>query len=149
MIKLNFPSSDLRIREVNNRKEIFDPLRKKFVLLTNEEWVRQNLISYLATDRKVPLSMMASERGLLVNNMPKRFDLLIFSTDGNPLMIIECKAPHVSVDEEVFYQAARYNITLQVEYLLITNGLEHHCIKINYDTGETKFLKEMPLYHEL
>lgn len=149
MIKLNFPSSDLRIREVNNRKEIFDPLRKKFVLLTDEEWVRQNLISYLATDRKVPLSMMASERGLLVNNMPKRFDLLIFSTDGNPLMIIECKAPHVSVDEEVFYQAARYNITLQVEYLLITNGLEHHCIKINYDTGETKFLKEMPLYHEL
>lgn len=149
MIKLNFPSSDLRIREVNNRKEIFDPLRKKFVLLTDEEWVRQNLISYLATDRKVPLSMMASERGLLVNNMPKRFDLLIFSTDGNPLMIIECKAPHVPVDEEVFYQAARYNITLQVEYLLITNGLEHHCIKINYDTGETKFLKEMPLYHEL
>lgn len=149
MIKLNFPSSDLRIREVNNRKEIFDPLRKKFVLLTDEEWVRQNLISYLATDRKVPLSMMASERGLLVNNMPKRFDLLIFSTDGNPLMIIECKAPHVSVDEEVFYQAARYNITLQVEYLLITNGMEHHCIKINYNTGETKFLKEIPLYSEL
>ncbi len=149
MIKLNFPPSDLRVREYNDRKEIFDPLRKKFVLLTDEEWVRQNLISYLATDREIPLTMMASERGLLVNNLPKRFDLLVFATDGKPLMIVECKAPHIPVDEEVFYQAARYNITLQVEYLLITNGMEHHCIKINYNTGETKFLKEIPLYSEL
>jgi hypothetical protein len=149
MIKLNFPPSDLRVREYNDRKEIFDPLRKKFVLLTDEEWVRQNLISYLATDREIPLTMMASERGLLVNNLPKRFDLLVFATDGKPLMIVECKSPHIPVDEEVFYQAARYNITLQVEYLLITNGMEHHCIKINYNTGETKFLKEIPLYSEL
>lgn len=149
MIQLNFPPADLRIRQQNDRMEVFDPLRRKFVQLTDEEWVRQNLINYLATDRKVPMTMMASERGLLVNKMPKRFDLLIFSSNGSPIMIVECKAPHVAVNEEVFYQAARYNITLQVEYLLITNGLEHHCIHVNYKTGETQFLKEIPLYNDL
>lgn len=149
MIQLNFPPADLRIRQQNDRMEVFDPLRRKFVQLTDEEWVRQNLINYLATDRKIPMTMMASERGLLVNNMPKRFDLLIFSPNGNPIMIVECKAPHIRVNEEVFYQAARYNITLQVEYLLITNGLEHHCIHVNYKTGETQFLKEVPLFNDL
>jgi len=149
MIQLNFPPADLRIRQQNDRMEVFDPLRKKFVVLTDEEWVRQNLINYLSIDKKVPMTMMASERGLMVNNMPKRFDLLIFSSNGNPIMIVECKAPHIPVNEEVFYQAARYNITLQVKYLLITNGLEHHCIQVNYKTGETQFLKEIPLYHEL
>lgn len=149
MIQLNFPPADLRIRQQNDRMEVFDPLRRKFVQLTNEEWVRQNLINYLATDRKVPMTMMASERGLLVNKMPKRFDLLIFSSNGSPIMIVECKAPHVTVNEDVFYQAARYNITLQVDYLLITNGLEHHCIHVNYKTGETQFLKEIPLYNDL
>lgn len=149
MIQLNFPPADLRIRQQNDRMEVFDPLRKKFVVLTDEEWVRQNLINYLSIDKKVPMTMMASERGLMVNNMPKRFDLLIFSSNGNPIMIVECKAPHIPVNEEVFYQAARYNITLQVKYLLITNGLEHHCLHVNYKTGETQFLKEIPSYNEL
>lgn len=149
MIQLNFPPADLRIRQQNERMEVFDPLRKKFVVLTDEEWVRQNLINYLAVDKKVPMTMMASERGLLVNNMPKRFDLLIFSSNGMPVMIVECKAPHIPVNEEVFYQAARYNLTLQVKYLLITNGLEHHCLSVDYINGETRFLKEIPVYSEL
>lgn len=149
MIPLNFPPADLRIRQQNDRMEVFDPLRKKFVVLTDEEWVRQNLINYLAVDKKVPMTMMASERGLLVNNMPKRFDLLVFSSIGNPIMIVECKAPHIPVNDEVFYQAARYNLTLQVKYLLITNGLEHHCLYVDYITGEIRFLEEIPVYSEL
>lgn len=146
MKQLNLPEAKLRIRQKNNHLEVFDPLRKRFVTLTEEEWVRQNLISYLAVYKQVPLHMMASERGIEVNSMPKRFDLLVFATSGNPVMIVECKAPHIAVDNEVFYQAARYNFTLQVNYLLITNGLEHHCLYVNYQTGETTFLNDIPDY---
>lgn len=149
MAHLNFPEPELRIRTIGDASEVFDPLRKKFVALTEEERVRQYLIQYLLVEKKVPLHMMASERGLQVNNMLKRFDLVVFGTDGLPLMIVECKAPHIPVNEDVFYQAARYNLTLQVKYLLITNGIEHHCIHIDYKTGETRFLKEIPEYKEL
>ena len=90
--------------------------------------------------------MMASERGLQVNNMAKRFDIVVFGTNGHPLMIVECKAPHIPVNEDVFYQIARYNLTLQVKYLLITNGIVHHCVSIDYTTGETSFLEEIPEY---
>lgn len=146
MIHLNFPPADLKIRTQNNRMEVFDPLRKRFVALTDEEWVRQNLISYLARHKMVPLHMMASERGFLVNKLPKRFDVVVFSSKGEPVMIVECKAPHIKLTEDVFYQAARYNLTLQVNYLLITNGLEHHCANVDYTSGNINFLMNIPDY---
>lgn len=143
---LNLPEADLRIRQQGNATEVYDPLRRKFVALTEEEWVRQNLIQYLAQHKNVPLHMMASERGLVVNGMPKRFDIVVFGTDGKPAMIVECKAPHVTVNEDVFYQAARYNLALQVKFLLITNGIEHHCVFIDYKSGNTRFMEEIPNY---
>lgn len=149
MLQLNFPSANHRIRSQNNKTEIFDPLRKRFVALTDEEWVRQNLINYLAVYKKVPMHMMASERGLFVNKLPKRFDLVIFSSKGNPVMIVECKAPYIKLNEDVFYQAARYNLTLQVNYLLITNGFEHHCALVEYKSGNIKFLEDIPQYREM
>lgn len=149
MVKLNLPDVELRLREKGSHTEVFDPLRRKFVILTEEEWVRQHLIQYLSVQKLVPATMMASERGLTVNKMPKRFDLLVFATDGKPLMIVECKAPHIPLNEEVFYQAARYNLTLQVKYLLISNGLEHHCLLVDYNTGETRFLEDIPTYNNL
>lgn len=149
MVLLNFPETDLRIRTNGDASEVFDPLRRKFVALTDEERVRQYLIQYLHINKNVPMHMMASERGLQVNNMPKRFDLVVFGIHGHPLMIVECKAPHIPVNEDVFYQAARYNLALQVKYLLITNGIEHLCISIDYNTGETSFLEEIPKYKEM
>lgn len=139
----------MRTRELNGHKEIFDPLRKKYVALTPEEKVRQDLIEFLNIAKKVPLHMMACERGLTVNTLSKRFDLVIFGKDGNPVLIAECKAPHIPLNEDVFYQAARYNLALQVNYLLITNGLEMQCIFVDYETGTSSFLAEIPDYNQL
>lgn len=148
MVHLNFPESELRTRKVSDRVEVYDPLRKKYVALTDEERVRQHIIQFLNLEKKVPMHMMASERGLLVNNMARRFDIVVYGTNGHPVMIVECKAPHIPVNEDVFYQAARYNLTLQVKYLLITNGIVHHCVSIDYTTGETRFLDDIPDYKE-
>ncbi|MGE5316666.1 MAG: type I restriction enzyme HsdR N-terminal domain-containing protein [Chloroflexota bacterium] len=149
MKKLNLPEAELRIRQNGNATEVFDPLRKKFVVLTEEEWVRQNIIQYLHIHKDVPMHMMASERGLVVNGMPNRFDLVVFGLEGKPVMIVECKAPHIAVKEDVFYQAARYNLALQVKYLLITNGLEHHCVSIDYSTGKISFLEDIVSFMEM
>jgi hypothetical protein len=146
MIKLNLPDADLKIRRQGNNTEVFDPLRKKFVALTEEEWVRQHLIAYFIEHKKIPMHMMASERGLTINTMPRRFDLVVFSTDGKPAMIVECKAPGIPLNEDVFYQAARYNMALHVKYLLITNGLEHHCMYVDYLTPEIRFIEQIPDY---
>lgn len=149
MVSLNLPSANFRIRNSNGISEIFDPLRRKFVALTNEEWVRQHLISFFLIHRSVPATMIASERGLMVNKLPKRFDLLIYSQTGKPAMIVECKAPTVKLDEEVLYQAARYNLSLQVPFLLISNGLKHVCLKVDYSTGELSALPDIPDYKEI
>lgn len=139
----------MKIRETNGHAEVFDPLRKKYVALTPEERVRQELIRFLNMDKGVPLHMMACERGLMVNNLPKRFDLVVFGNEGKPVLIAECKAPGIQLNEEVFYQAARYNLALQVRYLLITNGLEMYCLYVDYECGETAFLTEIPEYTKL
>ncbi|KAF5068173.1 hypothetical protein DSECCO2_246120 [anaerobic digester metagenome] len=146
MQPLNFPDYKFRIRESSERREIFDPLRRRFVALTPEEWVRQHLIQYLCNDRKVPGHMVASERGLRVNRMPRRFDLLVFAPDGRPVMIAECKAPRVPLTEEVFFQASAYNLALKVDYLLITNGIEHYCAKVNYQDKKLDFCSDIPEY---
>lgn len=137
----------MKIRETNGHTEVFDPLRKKYVALTPEEKVRQELILFLNNEKKVPLHMMAAERGLNVNMMPKRFDLLVFGTGGKPVMIAECKAPGIPMNEEVFYQAARYNLALQVNYLLITNGTQMHCLFVDYESGNSRFLQDIPEYN--
>lgn len=146
LVKLNFPDTELKIRQLENSANIFDPLRKRYVRLTPEEWVRQNLINYFLHHLAVPAHMMASERGLIINKLQKRFDLVIFHPDGNPLLIAECKAPTIKLGEETFFQAAGYNFALKVKFLLITNGLEHHCVLVEGKSGQIRFLDAIPDY---
>lgn len=145
---LNFPEFKLRTRTSSEREEIFDPARKKFVALTPEEWVRQHMIAYFTEWLAVPVSMIAVEKGIRVNSLYKRFDIVVFR-GSKPLMLVECKSPGVVITQSVMDQAGRYNITLDVPYLCVSNGLTHlFCKKNEHDTS-WQFLKEIPAYSEL
>jgi hypothetical protein len=129
--------------------QIFDPVRKKYVALTPEEWVRQHMIQYLEKVKMVPLHMMASERGLSINRMTKRFDLVVYNLSGKPALIIECKAPSVALSEDVFFQIARYNLALKVNYLLVTNGLQHFFGVVDYNSGNLVLADNIFDYQQL
>lgn len=144
MIKLNLPEFDFRLRESKKRTEIFDEFRMKFVVLTPEEWVRQNLLKYLHLEKKIPKGLIAVEKGLMVNKLQKRTDVVIYNKMGEACMIIECKAPEISISQDTFEQIARYNMTLRVDYLLVSNGLDHYCSKIDFEKSQFSFLEEIP-----
>jgi len=146
MIKLNLPVYDFRIREQDSKLQIFDSIRKKFVALTPEEWIRQNFARYLVEEKQYPVSLIAIEKGLLVERRTKRTDIVIYNRAGNPLVIVECKALEVKITPNVFDQIVRYNITLNANYLVVTNGLEHFCCQLSYDDNSYSFLKEIPEY---
>jgi hypothetical protein len=149
MPDLNFPDYKLRTRQQQGQLQVFDPVRKKFVALTPEEWVRQHLIQYLTLEKQVPLHMMACERGLTVNRMPRRFDLVVFGLNGNPVLIVECKAPDVELNDDVFYQIASYNLTLKVKHLLISNGMKHLFGVVDYNTGQLVYADNIFDYQQL
>mgnify|MGYP001769885250 CR=1 len=149
MQSLNFPAYEFKTRVITGQVQVFDPVRKKYVALTPEEWVRQHLIRYLLEDRGVPLHMMAVERGLKLNGLAQRFDLVIFGPSGNPLLIAECKAATVALTQEVFYQIARYNLALKVQYFLISNGITHHFGLVNYGSGTIELHEEIPDYQHM
>jgi hypothetical protein len=144
MQQLNFPHFEFKLRDVNNRQEIFDPIRRKFVMLTPEEWVRQNLIAYLTQVKGYPVSMIGVEKQLLLNKLPKRFDLVVFGRNASPFLLAECKAPGIEITEKTFDQAARYNMLLRAEYFLITNGLEHYTCRIDYERKQYIFVEDVP-----
>jgi len=144
MQQLNFPDFDFKIRNANNRQEIFDPIRRKYVTLTPEEWVRQHLIAYLTIVKGYPVSMIGVEKQLLLNKLPKRFDLVVFGRNANPFLLVECKAPGVEIKEKTFDQAARYNMLLQADYFIITNGLEHFTCRLDYENRQYIFIEEIP-----
>ena len=146
MTVLNLPTYDFRIRELDSKRQIFDTYRKKFVALTPEEWVRQNFARYLVEEKQFPGSLMAIEKGLQVAKRTKRTDIVIYSRSGNPLVIVECKAPEVKITPDVFDQIVRYNITLNANYLIVTNGLEHFCCQLSYSDNSYTFLKDIPEY---
>ena len=149
MQQLNFPFFEFKLRNLNNRQEIFDPVRHKFVTLTPEEWVRQHLISYLTQVKGYPVSVIGVEKQLMLNKMPKRFDLVIFKRNGTPLLLAECKAPGIEITEKAFDQAARYNMLLQAEYFMITNGLEHYPCRIDYANKQYIFIEDIPHFTAL
>jgi len=149
MQALNFPDYHFRTRQQAGQLQIFDPVRKRFAALTPEEWVRQHLIQYLNKEKQVPMHMMASERGLKVNRMQKRFDLVVYAPSGDAVMIVECKAPVVQLTEEVFYQIARYNMTLKVNHLLVSNGLKHVYCLVDYNSGGLVYADNIPDYSDL
>ena len=149
MNKLNLPDYTFKIKEENKTTKIFDEIRKKYVVLTPEEWVRQHLIKYLIDEKGYPKSLIAVEKGLRVNNLAKRTDILIYSREGKPILMVECKSYQAKVDQAVFDQASRYNIAFQLPYLVASNGLNHYCAKIDFKRRNFKFLNEIPRYEDL
>jgi hypothetical protein len=149
MQKLNFPEYLFKLKEENKRTQIFDNVRKKYVVLTPEEWVRQHIITFLINEKKFPASLIAIEVSLNRGSKKQRGDVVIYANDGKPRMIIECKAPEVKITQDTFYQIARYNAPLKMDYLVVSNGITHFCCKMDYEKGEHIFVKEIPLYHLL
>jgi len=149
MEPLNLPTYFFRIKEDRGKKYIFDEIRRRFVLLTPEEWVRQHLVNYLVTVKNFPLPLISVEKGFQNNKRKHRYDLLVYNRKGEPIMIIECKAPDVEINQHVFDQAGRYNNKYNATYMLISNGLKHYCCQINKLNRQYSFLHEIPDYSEL
>jgi len=143
--KLNLPSSDFRIEN----DLIFDPVRKKWVALTPEEWVRQNFIAYLINDKKYPRSLIKVEQVIQAFKKTRRCDAVIHTNEIKPLAILECKKTDVKINEKTFKQIALYNSALKAPYLIITNGLDHYCCKIEFETNKFTFLDHIPGYEEM
>jgi hypothetical protein len=145
-IPLNLPPYPIRIKEEENGTYIFDVIRKKFLLLTPEEWVRQHLIHFLVEEKKYPRSLIQLEGGLKLNNLQKRSDILIFNNIGQKIVLIECKAPSVKISQETFDQIARYNFVHQVKWLVVSNGLQHYCCEIDFQQQSYRFVEQLPDY---
>ncbi|WP_299624201.1 type I restriction enzyme HsdR N-terminal domain-containing protein [uncultured Tenacibaculum sp.] len=146
MQKLNLPSYTFKIKSNEKHYLIFDEIRKKYIVLTPEEWVRQHFVQFLIQERNYPLSLVAIEKQLVINNLKKRSDILIFNSDGTPNIIVECKAPSVKITQDTFDQIARYNLKLNAKYLIVTNGLEHYFCMLNVEEESYIFLKDIPDY---
>ena len=149
MENLNLPEYDFRIRKSEQKLEIFDDFRKKFVVLTPEEWVRQNFLMYLVNEKSYPASLIAVEAGLKLYNRLKRTDIVVYNNMTRPILIVECKAPKVTVNQKTFDQIARYNMVLKVNYLIVTNGLNHYCCHLDYENNTIKYLKDIPDFNNL
>ncbi len=151
MEQLNLPDYQIPLRrnQQNSQQEIFDVVRKKWLMLTAEEWVRQNFIHFLIYEKEMPSGLIAIEKGLRVHKRLKRTDILIYDKERSPLLVVECKAPSVKIDQKVFDQILNYNMALKVQYLVVTNGLHHYCCKIDYNNASWFFLKSIPNYKEL
>jgi len=146
MYKLNLPEYAFRTKTENDKNWIFDSIRKKFVVLTPEEWVRQNFIQYLIQERNYPQNLMAVEKQIKVNQQQRRFDLLIYQRNGNPHLIAEFKAPNVKITQNAFDQVVRYNMALRVERVVVSNGMQHFACQIDYEKNSYSFLKEIPTF---
>ncbi len=146
MLELHFPSYSFRFKSSENKISIFDVIRKKFVILTPEEWVRQHVVQFLMSEKNFPKSHINVEKVLLLNNTRKRYDLVIFNPDGSIHLIVECKAPHININQETFDQIARYNLSLKATYLMVTNGLHHYYCRLDYEHKKYIFLEEIPNY---
>lgn len=147
MQKLNLPTYNFKLKSSENKTLIFDNLRKKYFVLTPEEWVRQNFVCFLIDKKNYPTSLIALEKQLIINNRKKRTDILIFDKDGKHHIIVECKAPNVKINQDTFDQIARYNLKLKANYLIVTNGLEHFYCKMDFENKTYIFLKEIPVYN--
>ena len=147
MQKLNFPSYTFRFKNSENKVCIFDVIRKKFIILTPEEWVRQHVVHYLLEEKKYPKSLINVEKVLMVNGLRKRYDVVVFNPNGTIFILIECKAPEVKIAQTTFDQIARYNMTLSAEFLMVTNGLNHYFCLMDFENEKYEFLRELPDYN--
>ena len=149
-MQLNLPTYTFNIKaKPNGSKVIFDTLRRRFVTLTPEEWVRQHFVHFLVDEKGFPAALMANEVSLTQNGIKRRCDTLVADATGNPLVIVEYKAPHVEISQNTFDQIVRYNMVLHASYLIVSNGLNHYCCRINYADDSYVFLNDIPSYSDL
>lgn len=143
-MKLNLPAFKHQLKKIEDKIYIYDIVRKKYIFLTPEEWVRQHFTHFLINEYNYPKSLIATERGLYYNSLQKRTDIVVYDRSGNPFLVIECKAAHVPIDQKVFNQVAMYNKIHQAPYVCVTNGMVHYCCEINFDNNDFEFLNDLP-----
>lgn len=146
---LNFPEYHFKYKKIEGKLFIWDQIRKQYVHSGPEEVVRQNLVEYFMQELDYPKSLINVEKQVKVNGMSRRTDVMVFNKEVKPLLIAECKAPNVAIDQSVFDQIANYNLALKVNYLVITNGLKHFCCKLDHKKGQYCFVNRIPLYSKL
>lgn len=143
---LNLPEAELKLRKEGSMVKVWDSLRKKYVALTPEEYVRQHFTAWMQAELGYPASLMSNEVQIRLNDTRRRCDTVVFRPDGTPFMIVEYKAPTVAITQEVFDQIARYNMVLKADFLVVSNGLRHFCCRMDYDNESYTFLPEIPIY---
>ena len=146
MQKLNFQQYDFRFKNSENKVSIFDEIRKKFIILTPEEWVRQHVIRFLLEEKNYPKSLINVEKVLKVNGLKKRYDAVVFNSAGQIQVLVECKAPDVKITQATFDQIARYNMTMNAAFLMVTNGLNHYFCQMDFENEKYIFLPQLPEY---
>ena len=148
MQKLNFPTYTFRFKNSENKRLIFDQIRKKFIVFQPEEWVRQNCIQFLIQEKKYPVSLINVEKELKLNNLKKRYDIVVFNSDGTIHLIVECKSHKININQSTFDQIARYNMALKASYLMVTNGINHYYCQMDFEEERYQFLKDIPEYKQ-
>lgn len=141
-------TANIRIRECNGRREIFDIVRHRFVALTPEEWVRQHTIYYLHNELEYPLELIQVEGAITMNGMPRRCDIVVYDSQVKPFIIVECKRETVDLSQQVLDQACRYNMVLQVPYLCLTNGAQRICYEVDFEEKKVSVITDLPYYHK-
>ena len=149
MFALNLPAFDYKIRHHEGKTQIFDPMRRKFVALTPEEWVRQHFVNYLIVEKGFPKGRMSNECNINLNGLKRRCDTVLYDEFLKPLVIIEYKAPEITLSQLVFNQIADYNMVLKVKYLIVSNGLKHYCCQIDYEHQKIQYIESIPDYKYL
>ncbi|MEZ0006316.1 hypothetical protein ABH942_001686 [Flavobacterium sp. 28YEA47A] len=144
MQQLNFNTYQFRFKNIEGKISIFDEIRRKFIVLTPEEWVRQNVVQYLLQEKKYPKSYINVEKVIKLNGLIKRYDVVVFQPNGKLFLLVECKSADIIINQTTFDQIARYNMALESEYLMVTNGLNHYFCQMDYQSEKYNFLKELP-----
>jgi hypothetical protein len=142
--RLRFPPSNFKLKQDGDKMYIFDLSRRKYVLLTPEEWVRQNCLHFLRNHKNFPINLLSVEKSFKLNNLVLRYDIVAYSKNAKPVLLVECKAPEVKINQQTFDQIAVYNLELKVPYLLVTNGIDLFCCSVDFDNSRFVFLKEIP-----
>jgi len=140
------PNVALKTKSVEGTIQVFDVIRKKYFVLTPEEWVRQHFIHYLNNEKNYPMGLMGVEKMIKYNALKTRADIVLYTREGKAKMIVECKAPNIKITQDTFNQIAKYNFKLKVEYLVVTNGIQHFCCRMDYENNSISFLEDIPTF---
>ena len=146
MLALNLPKTELKVISKDDKQQVFDVLRRRFVVLTPEEWVRQQFVHFLIRHKGYPAECIGNEVSITLGATKKRCDTVIYGNHAEPLMVIEYKSPNVEITQKVFEQICRYNIKMKVEWLVVSNGLQHYCTRIDYENGTYQFVEDIPTF---